>query len=66
MANPPAVEALVGATTAGACPRASDRSTPLAAVGVLALLGPRAPAHDEPLAAVVVPAHVDLWCRCKT
>ncbi len=57
VAHPPAVEALFGAATAGACPRADGRRAPPAAGGVVALLGPRAPACDEPFAVVVVPTH---------
>ncbi len=58
VANPPAVEALIAAATAGACPRANGRRASPAAGGVLvALPGPRAPTHDKPLV-VVVSAHV--------
>ena len=55
--NPPAVETFLGAAAAGACPRVGGLRASLAVGGVLALLGPRAPARDEPLV-VVVSAHV--------
>ncbi len=60
VANPPVVEPLLDAATAGAGPRADDRRAPPVVVGVLALIGPRAPSCDKPLAAAVVSAHVDL------
>ncbi len=60
VANPLAVEALLDAATAGACPRADDRRAPPVAGGVLALFGLRAPARYKPIATVVVSAHVDL------
>ncbi len=57
VADPPAVEALLGAATVGACPRVDNLRASPAVDGILALLGPSAPARDEPLV-VVVSAHV--------
>ena len=57
VADPPAVEALLGAATVGACPRVDNLRASPAVGGVLALLGPRAPARDEPLA-IVISVHV--------
>ena len=57
MANPPAVEAFLGATAAVDCLRVDGLRASLAVGGVMALLSPRAPARDKPLA-VVVSAHV--------
>ena len=61
VANPLADEALdLAAATVGAGPRADCRLRASPVVGgVLALLGPTMPARDEPLGAVVVPAHVE-------
>ncbi len=59
VANPPAVEALLIAAVAGACPCVDGRSASPAAVGVLFLLGPRAPACVEPFAVVVSGHAVD-------
>ncbi len=56
--NASAVLALLGATAAGASPRANGLPrAPPAADGILAPVGPRAPARDEPFA-VVISVHV--------
>ena len=57
VANPPAIEAFLGAAAAGACTRIGGLRASLVGGGVLALLGPRAPARDEPLA-IVISVHV--------
>ena len=58
VANPPAVEAFLGAATVGACPCVDSLRASPGVGGVLALFfGPRAPTRDEPLV-VVVSAHV--------
>ncbi len=61
VANPLADEALdLAAAAAGAGPRTNCRLRASPVVGgVLASLGPATPARDEPLGAVVVPAHVE-------
>ncbi len=60
VANPSAVVALIDVATAGASPRVNGLlHAPPAAGGVLALLGPRETARDEPHV-IVVSAHVDL------
>ncbi len=53
VAKPPAGVALLAAAAVGVSPRVDGLCAPPAVVGVLAPLGSRAPAHDEPLVVVV-------------
>ncbi len=62
VAKPPAGVALLAAAAVGASPRVDGLRASPAVVGVLAPLGPRAPAHDEPLT-VVVSAHASTLVR---